>query len=130
MYFDFSPPETDFSHETCCILVFVCVTRCMLIFLFMKFVHWFFFSWKRFCSWNMLRADYCSLNLLHADFSHVKLVVCWFISSWNFYIVFSPRETDFVCGTCCLPIFAPGAFCVMIFVRETCRMLIFSLWNF
>ena len=88
LYIDFSPRETDFVHETCCVL----------------------------SSWNLLRADFyslracvCSWNLVHVDFSFrenctfifllikmillmelatclflfVTLHACWFFSSWN-----------------------------------------------
>ena len=74
---------------------------------------------KWFCSWNLLRADLCSWNFLHNDFS--------------------PRETDFACGTCSLLIFwllEPVACCFLFVdfssrwffvVIETCCILIFLL---
>ena len=49
-------------------------------------------------------------------FLFVKHAAGWIISWWNFYIKFSPHETDFFHGTRC----------VLIFVHETC-ILIFLL---
>ena len=66
---------------------------CMLIFLFVKLLLWFFSSWNElwsrellgadFCSWKFFPSNFCSWNLLHDDF----------FSSWNLYICFSHRET-------------------------------------
>ena len=40
---------------------------------------------------------------------------------------FSPRETNFVRGTCCVFVTVRGACSVLIFVRENCFLFIFSL---
>ena len=94
---DFSGHEPDYAHDTFCVLSFVRETRCMLIFLFVKVLHWFFLLVKLICclwyslnadfffvrgtdfvhgtcsfliywSWNLLLANFCSWNLLHVDF--------------------------------------------------------------
>ena len=46
---DFFLRETDLVHGICCVLNFSRETCCMLIFLSVKIVHWFFCSWNRFC---------------------------------------------------------------------------------
>ena len=169
-----------FFRETCCILSFLFVklihwffllaklilfmelvtcrfvfvgfgTCCLLIFVFVKLVHWYFSSWNWFCSWNLLWANLCSLSLLYVDFSlretciliflfaililFIELVACWFFfgtgcmlffsSSWNLYIYLSPCEPDFVHGTSLCWFFVGGTFCVLIFLRKTCCMLIY-----
>ena len=89
------------------VLIFVRETCCMLIFLFVKLVHWLFFReadflhWK--CcilifSWTLLRSDFCSWSCLHVDLSLfdtytfisflVKLIFSWnvlysYFCSWN-----------------------------------------------
>ena len=99
----------------------------------MKFLQWYFSLWNWFCSWNLFRADFCSWNLLRSDFrvwnllrvyfslcetfTLIFLLVNWFCS-WNFlradFANSSPRETNFVHGTC-----------MLIFALETCWLLIF-----
>ena len=59
----FSPRETDFSHGTCCVLIFVLESFCMVIFLFVKLVHWFVSSWNWCCSRNLFPADFYSRDL-------------------------------------------------------------------
>ena len=55
----------------------------------------------------------------------VELVVCWFFSSGNSYIDFSPRETDFLMELVACWFFSHRTWCVLIFVRETYCTLIF-----
>ena len=144
-YFDFYSWNLFLDHYlfvklvACSFFLFV-----KLIHWFFTLWCWFC-SWNLlradFCSWNLLRDDVGSWNLLHLDFSGretcksifllvkliffmellvcslwlVKFVTCWFFFSWNFYTDFSPRESSFVRGTCCM----------LIFVRDTCYRLIF-----
>ena len=59
--------------------------NCTLIFLLMKLIffhrtRWVLIFWFLFV--NLVSCS-CSLNLLRADF-FVKLIACWFFSSWNF----------------------------------------------
>ena len=70
MYIDFSPRETGFNHIAFCVLIFVHETCCMLIFLFVKHVHWFFnfLLVKLILIIELLRADFRWWNFLHDDF--------------------------------------------------------------
>ena len=95
-----------------------------------------------FCSWNLLHVDFFSSWNLYIDFLLVKLILtrklvaCWFLivgifACWflfvklvlscffflrNLYFDFSPREIDFVHGTCCMLIFVPDVYCILIFI--------------
>ena len=132
---------------------FVRETFCKFVFLFVKLVHWFFSLWNWFCSWKFLRTDFCSWKLvacsffslwilyidfspretdfvygsfLRVDFLFVDLVAWWLLIEKPTVVGFSLRET-------CVLIFPPlelifiyGTWRLLIFVRGTCCMLIFS----
>jgi len=144
MYNDLSPHETDFAHRTCCVLIFfretcadVCSRNllhvdfslretCKLIFLIVKLI---LFTELVAC-WLVVELD--ETDCVDKTYSvlifvFMKLLSCWFCSSWNLYIDFSPHETVFGHGTCCMLVLLHGTCCVLIFVRETCCRLIFSL---
>jgi len=109
-----------FFRGTCFVMMFPCETFCILVLLFLKLLHWFFSSWNCLSSWNLLRTYCCSWDLLHVDFSLRK----------TFTLIFSPRETNFIHGTCCVLILVRGNCCVLIFVREIYwDPFIFPLWN-
>ena len=103
-----------------------------------------FYSWNLlradFCSWNLF--DFSFRFNLYIDsspretgfqelvlcwfllvklvvrwFLFVKLFTRWFLSSWNFYIDFSHRETYFVHGICDVLNFIQGSWCALIFFR-------------
>ena len=82
---------------------FVCETWCLLIFCLRNVLHVYFWSW----------------NLLHHDFS-----------SWNLYNYFSPRETDFVDGICCVMTFVHETWWMLIFVHKLIASWFFFSWNF
>ena len=92
MYFDFSPCETEFVHETSLL--------------------------ADFCSWNLLRVyvsvrkTYTLIFLLVKPILFVELLAHWFFALWNLYIDFflltdffhgtSLRSNFFVSETCCV----------------------------
>ena len=91
----------------------------MLIFLFAKLVRWFF------------RLTKLTMELLHVDlFLFVQFFTYHSFSPWNLHFDFSPYETDFVHGTCCVLIFVLGICRLLIFVRKTCCILIFLFVKF
>ena len=95
----------------------LCETSCMLTFLFVKLLYWFFSLWNWFFSWNfcvlsfclgiLLRVDCCSWKLLHVDFLSMKLLH-WFFSSWNWFCAWNLFCTEFTPGTCCVLISIRG----------------------
>ena len=60
---------------------------CTLIFLFVKLVRLFFFTWSSFCSRNLLRGDFICRTYFLLIFVR-KIIACWFFSSWNLYADF------------------------------------------
>ena len=103
-YIDFSPPETDFVPETCCVL-----------FLFMELAAcWFFSSIYLYVDFSF-RESYKLIfypgdtNLLHVTccmriffvelaaswFLFLKHVTCWLFSSWKLCIDFSHNKINF-----------------------------------
>ena len=115
---DIFPCETDFLNGVCRMLVFVCGTCYMLLFLFVELVNCLFSPPKT----NLVQRASCMLiffvELVGCWCLLVKLVACWSLSAWNLHIDFSPRDIDFVHVT----------FCLLIFVLWTCCMVFFS-WN-
>ena len=151
LHVDFSRRETYFHHGTCLELIFVRVTCCMLIFLFVKLVHRLFFLWNWICSWKMFRSEFfcgkscvvifvceacCVFILLF-----VKLLL-WFFSFWNCVCLWNMLHIDFRFWnlfpadncTCKLlhfvvfpheTVFVLGTCCVLIFVLGTGCVLTF-----
>ena len=114
-----------FVHIGCYAFIFVCKTCCILNFLFVKLVHEFFSSRTDF-----VHGTFCVLILFEeltasGFFMMVKHVAYLFISSWILYIDSSPRKTDCVHTICYTLIVIHGNYCMLIFVRENCSMLIF-----
>ena len=114
----------------------------MLIFLFVKLVHWFFSSWSDFvhgtcCALIFVRGTIlvfilCSWNLLYVDFSSRENST-WFSSSRNWFC-----SRNFFCGDFCSWNLLRAEFCSWNwfyswnlfradFVHETSCMLIFLL---
>ena len=115
-----------FFHETCCILIFLCV----------KFVYRFFFSWNRFYSWNrllvylwfwnLLYADFCFWNLLNIDFS-LRETCALILCSWNRFCSWNLLHAD-IRGTCYVLIFCSwNLLHVDLSLYETCRFIFSSL---
>ena len=123
LYIDFSPLETGFVRGSCSALIFARKAEFILkflfvrlivylyilawnliffIFLFVRFVHWFFTLETRFVLKSLLCADYCLWSLIYlviflyetsslTVFSFVKLNLSWYFSSLNFLrVVFTP----------------------------------------
>ena len=110
-----------FFRETYFIMIFffrklvVCFllreTWCMPIFVHETCSMWII------SSRNLLYLDLCHWkNLLYFYFFFMRLFACWSFSLWKLYSDFFSRETGFVLGNCC----------VLIFVRETWFILMFS----
>ena len=93
-----------FSIWTCCVLIFVGETGCMMIFLFVKLVHWFSSSWylhidlspretdfvHRTC-WVLIFIHGTWFSLIFVRETYIMLIflfvklVHWFFSSWNWF---------------------------------------------
>ena len=130
------PRETGFVNGIFCVLIFVRKNLIYPDVVFIKLVvFWFILSWNliyfdfflivKWCLffssktmmhfWFLLVKTFCMLIIssrkliyLKLVYLKLKLVACWFLSLWKFYIDFS-CETSFVRGTCC----------VLILVRDT-----------
>ena len=123
--------ETYFLHVTCyvlifvngtlCVLIFVRETLYMLIFLFLKLLLWFFSSWNYFPSWNLLRADFFR-ETYKLIFFIVKLILFMELGVWDFCLWNVLLVDSSLSETCT---FVSGISCVLIFVHETCCMLVF-----
>ena len=145
--------RADFVRETCCMWIFLFLKPVNWFslrdwFRLWRFLHADFNLWAflfdAFYSWNLLHIGYslretCILifpsyklilfvELVAFWFLFVKLVGRWIFHSWNLYIDFSPRETDFVHGTFSVLIFVLGGFCVLIlFVKPVaCWFFLFE----
>ena len=137
LYVDFSPPETDFAYRTCCMLIFVHWISCLLFF-----------------SWNMLYLNLSLREAFQLFFLVVKLILFWLVVKLIGVLIYVIRTCwllSFICEMCCMNIFPfvkllhwfftsrnwfcswklTGTYfsswicCELIFIRETCRMLIF-----
>ena len=123
LYIDFYPRKTDFIYGTYSMLIFVVETCCMIISLFVKLVHWFFYSWKfvhglqhpDFCSWSLSRIEliarwfFSFLEITATWLLFVEPLACWFSFEKHVACSFSLRET-------CTLIFFSSCKC---FVHET-----------
>ena len=74
--------------------------------------------------WSFVRGTCCVLILFK------KLITFWFLSSWNLYIDFPSRETDFVHGTCWVLISVCAASGVLFSLfKKLVLSWFFSSWN-
>ena len=112
----FLPVKLIFVQGTCCVLSFVRETRCMLIFLFMKLVHWFFSSWNWSCSWSFTRVLF------------VDLVVCLFSLVEFLHVDFSLHEPYTFIILTKIILFRKPAACWYSFVKLVAYWF-FSSWN-
>ena len=116
-------------------------TCCTLIFLSVKLLHCFFSSWNRFCSWNLLCADFSSWNLIYLKIFPQKTFKIyyfkkfhwpWYFSSWNlfhigfFFVKYDACQFLFV-KLVVYSLVLQESQCILIFVCEKLALFFFHL---
>ena len=119
LFIDFYSLETNFLHGTYFVLIFFLKTCCMVIFLFMKLVYWFFSSLNWFFSWNLFRVDLFHEICCILIFLFVQVV------RWLFLIM---KLIVFVKFVTCWFLFLGLAVCWFLLVKLVAYWF-FSLWN-
>jgi len=138
------------------VVIVIRETSCLLIFLFMKLVHWFYlpemiFFQGTYCLRFFVRKICCMLfflllklelwkvlllvnlilfkELVAYWFLFVMLVTCWFFPMWHLYINFSFRETDFAQRAFAWIFLVELVACWFLLQDHVARWFI-SYWNF
>ena len=111
----------NFICETCCLWVFLRETWYMLIFVNETCYMWIIYSG------NLMYLDLCLREIKFLYFFFMKLLACWFFSSWNMYIDFFYRLNRYRLLNLLRADFGLWNLIYLdIYLRETCCMLFYT----